>query len=274
MQIKILIPVYKEHLSVEELRSFKQCLTVLRQYPIILVTYDSLNLDAYLQIARQSNVVLEFEYFKKEYFVGITSYNRLLLDRDFYQRFRDSDYMFIYQLDGFVFRDELEDWCGLGYDYIGAPWFKNYKSHEEGAELYKVGNGGVSLRKVATFLDIFDKPMPLAIFPFYLGNIRKKGFVKMAVQLFKMFVLLLFTQKNVRYYLRNFTDERINEDCFWADGLSRTNLSLSVPNIMDAARFCVEKSPTYLFELMGGKLPFACHAYEKYEFENFWRNYI
>lgn len=29
----------------------------------------------------------------------------------------------IYQLDAWVFNDELSSWCSLGYDYIGAPFF-------------------------------------------------------------------------------------------------------------------------------------------------------
>jgi len=39
----------------------------------------------------------------------------------FYDAFKAFDYILIYQLDAFVFRDELEYFCSLGYDYIGAP---------------------------------------------------------------------------------------------------------------------------------------------------------
>ena len=30
--------------------------------------------------------------------------------------------MLIYQLDAYVFKDELLNWANKGYDYIGAPW--------------------------------------------------------------------------------------------------------------------------------------------------------
>lgn len=274
MFVKILIPVYKKELSFEEERSFKQCLKILNQYPVVIVTYQTLNLERYMQIAKDLQVYLEIEYFNEEYFNSVTAYSRLLLSKEFYIRFQHTEYIFIYQLDGFVFRDELKEWCGRGYDYIGAPWFKDYKSHEEGAKLYKVGNGGVSLRKISAFLSVFEEPFPLSIYPFYVKNIRQKGFFRMCIKTMKMLFLLLFTRKKTAYYLENLTDERINEDCFWVDGLSKTKLAFHVPDLVTAANFCFEKSPSYLFHLIGKKLPFACHAYEKYEYDNFWKNYI
>lgn len=274
MLVKILIPVYKKELTLEEERSFKQCLYILNHYPIVVVTHQTLSIDSYIQIAKKLGVNIEIEYFDEEYFKSVTAYSRLLLSKIFYLRFQHTKYIFIYQLDGFVFRDELNEWCERGYDYIGAPWFKDYKSHEDGAMLCKVGNGGVSLRKVSAFLSVFEKPFPLSIYPFYIKNIRKKGFFRMCIRAVKILFLLLFTRKKIKYYLENLTDERINEDCFWADGLSKTRLAFNVPDLVTAANFCFERSPSYLFRLIGNKIPFACHAYEKYEYESFWKNYI
>ena len=75
----------------------------------------------------------------------------------------------------------------------------------------------------------------------------------------------------MEYYLSNLTDECINEDVFWSDALARTSFAFKVPDVVTAARFCMEKSPSYLFRLTGEKIPFMCHAYEKYEYEEFWR---
>jgi hypothetical protein len=47
------------------------------------------------------------------------------LSEEFYQAFTDFEFMLIYQLDAFVFRDELADWCRSGYEYIGAPWLRD-----------------------------------------------------------------------------------------------------------------------------------------------------
>ncbi len=274
MFVKILIPIYKSALTDREKESFLQCLHVLKAYPICLVAPESLNTSLYMTLSKACNVNLTISHFNHKYFENVYAYSQLLLNRNFYQHFKDCDYILIYQLDGFVFRDELNAWCKKGYDYIGAPWFKNYGSNENGDKLWKVGNGGVSLRRVSAFLNIFDRTMPFSIYPFYVKNIRKKGFFTMSINVIKMLYSLLFRNKSVEYYLQNFTDERINEDCFWTDGLSMTKLALHIPDTLTAARFCIEKSPSYLYQLTGNKLPFSCHAYEKYEYDNFWQEKI
>lgn len=271
--VKILIPVYKAP-SEEELRSFRQCLSVLHAYPIVMVTHQQADVSVYTAVLQESGVGYSYQYFDESYFNSITAYSCLLLERKFYERFLDAEYIFIYQLDGFVFRDELKDWCQREFDYIGAPWFRHYGTHEAGNKLYKVGNGGVSLRKVAAFIRIFDQPLCLPVYSFYVRNIRKKGFFRVCYKTLEMFFLLLFTKRSVEYYLQHYTDPRINEDCFWADALSSAPFALKVPDVKTAALFCMEKSPSYLFHLSGEKIPFACHAYEKYEYEIFWKKWI
>ena len=274
MLVEVVIPVYKKELSAEERHSLRQCCLVLKNYQLAIVTYPECDLTDYKEILTAENAVYTIELFDRSFFDSVQSYSRLLLNSDFYFRFNDFKYILIYQLDGFVFKDELTEWCDKGYDHIGAPWFARYKSHEDGYPFYKVGNGGVSLRKISAFLEIFEEKMPLSIYPFYVKNIRKKGFLRMSIKTVGMLFLLLFTRKTVAYYLKTFTDCRINEDCFWADGLSGTRLALNVPSFIEAAHFCIEKSPAYLFDIIGGKMPFTCHAYEKYEYESFWKKHI
>ena len=45
-----------------------------------------------------------------------------------YERYAAYEFMFTYELDAFVFKDELEKWCEQGWDYIGAPWFDGYNN--------------------------------------------------------------------------------------------------------------------------------------------------
>ena len=274
MLVKVVIPVYKRDLSAEERHSLQQCCLILKNYPLALVTHPECDLTDYKDILTSKSADYTIELFDHSYFDSVLSYSRLLLNPQFYLRFKDSEYILIYQLDAFVFNDELTEWCKKGYDYIGAPWFTHYKTYEEGYKLYKAGNGGVSLRKVSTILERFEQKMPLSIFPFYIKNIRKKGFWKMFINTLKMMFLLIFTKRTVGYYLHSYTDSRINEDCFWAEGLSETKLALNIPSAIEAAHFCIEKSPSYLFDMIGQRLPFACHAYEKYEYESFWKKYI
>jgi hypothetical protein len=70
---------------------------------------------------------ISVESFPKRYFENIEGYNELLLSASFYERFLDTKYILIYQLDAFFFKDELQEWCDRGYDYIGAPWITTQK---------------------------------------------------------------------------------------------------------------------------------------------------
>jgi len=274
MRIKVIIPIYKKDLSKNETGSLRQCLIVLQDYEFIFVTHNDLDISSYSRLANAVRANIRFEYFEREYFESVNSYNQLLLSRKFYLRFQQEDYILICQLDAFVFKNELAYWCEKDFDYIGAPWFTHKGDHEKGNTLYKVGNGGVSLRKISSFLERFDKQLPLSVFPFYVKNIRKKKFLSMCIKTLKIFFLLLFSNRTVEYYLLNLTDECINEDTFWTEALASTSFALNTPDVITAARFCIEKSPAYLYHLIGEKLPFSCHAYEKYEYENFWRNKI
>jgi len=274
MQVNILIPVYKGTMSDAETMSLQQCLSVLSNYQITMVTNKNVNLTTYKAAFQTANVVFSCELFDEKYFGTIEAYSQMLLSKEFYLRFQNSTFILIYQLDGFVFKDELTYWCLKDYAYIGAPLFKPYGRHKKENKFWKVGNGGISLRKVSSFLNKFDQPLPLSAYPFFVRNIRKKGIIVMSLKTLKMLFLLAFTKKSVEFYLQHYTDERINEDLFWIDCLSRTSLKLKVPDIKTAARFCIEKSPSYLFNLIGQQMPFTCHAYEKFEYDVFWKDKI
>ncbi|MEW6718188.1 MAG: DUF5672 family protein [Chloroflexota bacterium] len=84
--------------------------------------------------------------FEDRYFSTIASYSKLLLSPKFYAAFINFNYILIYQLDCLVFSDQLEEWCGAGYDYIGAPLFRDKANPAKGFS--RVGNGGLSLRRV------------------------------------------------------------------------------------------------------------------------------
>lgn len=41
----------------------------------------------------------------------------------------------------------------------------------------------------------------------------------------------------------------------------------------EASHFAFEKHPSFLFS-QNGQLPFGCHAWRKYEYDEFWGKYI
>lgn len=263
----IAIPVYQVVPSIAEQRSFEQALKILGNYRIALLTYRELDTSYYEKVAHEFSSYIAIEYFDKKFFDSLQGYNSLCLSLDFYERFSKYDYMLIYQLDAYVFRDELEYWCNKGYDYIGAPWFEENKSYEVSAKLWAVGNGGFSLRKVSTFIQLFESKQLAYCFKYlYKKTFREnKGFLwLLKAWNFKF-------ENNFSYLLNNWNDA---EDLFYCLKLADTNYRLKIPDIKTAVDFAFEQSPKYLFSLNGNKLPFGCHAWEKYEYDTFWKKYI
>ena len=67
---------------------------------------------------------------------------------------------------------------------------------------------------------------------------------------------------------------KYNEDDFWSGVLDNSNYAMSKPNPSEALRFSFERFPKELFALNGDSLPFGCHAWKKYQYEEFWKEYI
>jgi hypothetical protein len=249
--VAVIIPVYKQQPDANEVLSFKQCLAVLGNYPVIIAAPVSLNTQAYETIYNEAGE-LKTERFDDYYFSGIAGYNQLMLSTGFYKRFIKYRYILIYQLDAYVFKDELTYWCQLNYDFIGAPNLphKN-QSHElqflkgysrfisfinrvfhANHQISNVGNGGFSLRKTKAcywLLTLLKSKIPA------WGNNNEDGFFK-----------------------------------YWGNLL---HPFFRLPADAIALKFSVEHSPAESLKKLGNVLPFGCHAFEKYEPET-WRPYI
>ncbi|WP_051608642.1 DUF5672 family protein [Selenomonas sp. FC4001] len=162
--VAILVPIYKKELSELEKISLKQLKKVLVNYPIFVIIPYRLY-DCYLQ-----RNCCRIECFADEYFQSVDSYSNLLLEPMFYSRFKEYEYILIYQLDAFVFYDKLEYFCSMGYDYMGAPlsrWTINW--HDLGA---RIGNGGLSLRRIDAMLRVLKMKNEILKHP--LSNVFMK----------------------------------------------------------------------------------------------------
>ena len=146
----VVIPVYKTELSEFEEKSLQRCKEIFKNRDIYLVCGKSLDTKIY---GFNENITVRFD---DDFFKDINGYNRLCKSPLFYEEFenRGYKYMQIYQLDCWVFKDDLDDFVAMNYDYYGAPWAKrNPKTGEFGV----VGNGGFSLRKLTAMIDICKK---------------------------------------------------------------------------------------------------------------------
>jgi hypothetical protein len=275
-QVCIVIPVYKSFakLSEDEVISWRQCLIILASYPICLVGPYTLDTTAYIAELERNNIKYHFELFSPKSFANITGYNRLMLSKEFYNRFTAYDYILTYQLDAFIFKDELALWCNLGYSYIGAPWFEGYEPQVENFRLWKVGNGGFTLRKVSSCLRVLHTFSPIwswsKLIKWYFRYGRKRGIGKLT----SLLPSLLFGN-NTHSLLNDFykQQEQFQEDYFWGVICSEKFSWYKVPTPEVALKFSFEVAPRIMYELNNCQLPTGCHAWDEYD-PQFWKPFM
>ncbi len=274
----IAIPVYRVPLEMER-KSFRQCLKVLANYDIAIVTHSGVDLAAFNDMAAEYKKPVKVELFDAHYFAGISGYNSLCMDKAFYERFVDSyEYMLIYQLDAWTFGDQLQDWCDKGYDYVGSPFFFYDADKHLTTSFVGVGNGGLSLRRLQYCIDVLNLPRhlpyltPAALFKRCSFAYRHLGWPawKTLLRIAKYSFVSLGWHNTLSWLIRN-----ANEDYVLSHYAQNSwFLSPNLPSPEEAARFSFEVNPSFLYDFNGKVLPFGCHAFEKYEYETFWKNFI
>ena len=253
-KVAVVIPIYQEKLSDFEKIALEQCDKVLSNYRKVIIKPHKLTLPPETSTLSLSEVLS----FEDDYFSDIQGYNRLMLSKELYGQFLDYEYILIYQLDAFVFRDELDMWCDKDIDYVGAPWIRKkdfssaFKALKSTPQYYlytrfnikknglpdpkqfykKVGNGGLSLRRVKKFYDIC---------------------ISMHDQIHA-------------YVSRN--EHEFNEDAFWSIEVNRKKKILNIPGYREGLKFSFELEPELALDLNQQVLPFGCHAWNKYV--DFW----
>ena len=218
-KVAVVIPIYKEKLDEFEKISLAQVRKILGKYPIVFVAPEG-KIFPYLE---QNDLIAQFP---QKFFQNMFTYSKLMMSPKFYEPFLDFDHILIYQLDAFVFYDALEEFCSLGYDYIGAPvayhsWY-GYKQKK----FPRVGNGGFSLRKVKACRELLTE------------------FIKRA---------------DWNYCLENFY-----EDAFFAMCGADDETNFNTAPVEVAVCFAVDYFPDRFLRRVGNKIPFGCHGWSKY----------
>lgn len=267
--VNITIPIYKESISHEESLSLLQAISVLSRYQLTLVCPNSLNLFNYFSLYENFQV----ERFDDSFFESIDGYNRLLMSREFYKRFLNYKYILIYQLDAFVFRDELEYWCSLDFDYIGAPWFNSTKIPLHEQVLYGVGNGGFSLRNVRRhYNSLHYYCIHFLLKSLYEARTQYLTLNKNRIHRIAHFLGAYFSRiffiptKKLKITI-------LNEDQYWSLVVPKLNPKFKLAPLEYGIKFAFEENPHLLYEMNNKRLPFGCHAWYRYE-THFWTKFI
>lgn len=236
--------------TADEHRSLEQITRVLGRYDKYLLAPKGLK----LAVPGYSLV-----RFPQRFFGSGMAHSQLMMSRPLYQRFRDYQFILVHHLDAFVFADELEQWCAAGYDFIGAPWLRSSESPAEG--FAGVGNGGFSLRRVDSFLQVLSS----SVYMIDPAEYRRRWQERYGGR--NLFVRLLnaprLALKRVRAFnsVRQFTTSyALNEDHFWADEARHYYADLRIAPPELALRFAFEQAPRYAYHRLG-RLPFGCHGW-------------
>jgi len=235
-KVAIVIPNHRATLKWNEDISLRRCKEVFSGYDVIVVHPEGMDKSEY----KKYDIISGYIPLKAKYFSSESMYNRLMNTPYFYRYFLEYDYILIYQLDTFIFENNLKEWCAMDIAYVGAPWIdstwiNNLKKKISWIDkfIYPVGNGGLSLRKVK---------------PFYYGSIF-------------LFPLALCWKG------------KWHEDFFWTSVAKRLIPGFRIPDVHTALKFAFEEHPERAYELNGKKLPFGCHAWEKFNTQ-FWAAHL
>lgn len=266
-QIAVVLPIYKEETTPFEEIALKQCFSILYEYPLIFVSSKKMENGIF---HKQYCNRAQFVFLENIHFESIKTYNSLMLSEWFYEFFLSYNYILIYQLDCFVFKDELKIWADKGYSFIGAPWFLGESEGGNTDEIIGVGNGGFSLRNVKDCIRILNSSKKVFLFSEYVSKMKCSNKSLVLLRSLKHFILkpdkIYYSFKTIRNY------SFINEDEIFAMAGKRFEF-FKVPDAQVALSFAFEKQPKKAYQLNNNQLPFGCHAWNKYGI-NFYRPFF
>jgi hypothetical protein len=270
-KVIITIPIYKKCPNTDETKSFKQCLKILSNHPICIITFKSLDISFYQNLAKKEHVTLQVSFFSEKYFKSISGYSRLMISSTFYKSFKSYEYLLIYQLDAWVFRDDLLEWCNKEYDYIGAPWFDGCDEVKSLKEAFNgVGNGGFSLRRTQTMLRVLNTFSYIHSYRECIAFLNKQddwSYIKKYFSLIKTFTV----SNNTHHWFNNYSWQ---EDMFWCRVVASRFSWFKRPTFEEAITFSIEKHARECYEYSEQQLPFGAHALWHKNDAAFWDKFI
>jgi hypothetical protein len=256
-QVLVVIPIHTASPSNFELISFTQCFRILSNHDIIVIAPEGLDLTKYKIVVKDFRV----RFINPKWQSSVLNYNKLKLSRFFYDLFSGYEFLLTYELDSFVFKDELTQWCSKPYDYIGAPWFIGHDHPTD--ELLGVGNSGFSLRRIGAIKKIINK--------MYLYGINNDQVKNGWAGTMKLVLFKLLSLRGENYSIQRFTS--LFEDHFLCDVAVKKNPGFKIAPISEAMQFAFETRPEILYEMNSRQLPMGCHAWWRYNLE-FWKPHI
>jgi hypothetical protein len=264
--VVVLLFTHKPGLQPHEESSLRQCYNVLGSHAIRLVCPSNLDVSSY----RRTIPALQVDPIPAKWFSSIRQYNLLKSLPWLYHRYRQYNFMLTYELDAWVFRDEVAEWCERGWDYIGAPWFEGFYDCDETSPVLGVGNSGFSLRNIQAATRVFQQlrrdriwRIVNSVMTCRRSAMRDVASMRSASCFYRPLEQALPAPLPSRTY---------NEDLFWGVFVPRVVPEFRVAPYEVARYFSFEANARRLYAETG-RLPFGCHKWNMLN-HAFWRDHI
>lgn len=269
----VITPIYKSFsdLTKEELINLKSSCKFLNKFPHILFGPDTLHWNEYIEFYKSWEITVDIKRFDPKFFMDVSGYNQLLKIFQFYEQFEIYQYILIFQIDAYIFKDELQFWCDKGYDYIGAPWFKEQENINQENEFSGIGNGGFCLRNVQSTVRILKRVKRLTAIRNYWFKSHLQSLVHF--EIFISYFKNYFKIKDINLINDILIAPYINEDHYLSQTLANIFSDYKVALVEDAVKFSFEAKPAFLYKMNNNQLPFGCHAWQKND-PQFWNSII
>lgn len=275
----IVVPVYQDSFTKIESAALRVCSQRLCEFELAILHPRSVSVEAVHALVDPFLMPEQIKHYvpvSDSFLASVDAYNQMLLQPWFYRLFQAWEYLLIYQLDAWIFREDLTEWLDAGYTYIGAPWVR---SLGEDTPDTGVGNGGLSLRHVQSFIHILESPRNwywpvfrgrhlawrICLFRRYRMLPRRSRPTYFCKRLALFLLMSLGWQNNLRYF------SKINklEDHFYSFFAPLVHTWMAIPGLEEASKFSIETNPRATFHQLAHQLPFGCHAWEKHD-PDFW----
>ena len=165
-KLVIVTPIWREILKEAEFKNIQVSLLNNKNIDHYFIHEESLTLDFYKSQFKKS----KFLKFKKGTFDSIQTYNLLMLSGSFYKKFLEYKYLLILQTDAILVKP-VDIILKYNYDYVAPNWKKGFKipplfKYKILSKMFQIfgfydvlfiGNGGLSLRKISTFIELTNK---------------------------------------------------------------------------------------------------------------------
>lgn len=262
-KVAVVVPFSsRPDLAPEELISLRHLERHLSAYDVFAV----LDPDVDINLPESYTVVR----MNKKFFGSGQAHALMQLSPEFYERFIDYQYILMYHTDALVFSDSLNEWCDRGVDFVGPPWIQSEHTHWVKGDPV-VGNSGFALMNVRSFLRVLYSLKKWKTAPELMEEVMRsprklKSFLVAAVR-------TMLIRNNVRSHIRAMLKQGHPGDFFWGREAVRYYSDFKIPSGMEALDFGFEVEPSRCFEMNGRKMPFGCHAWERYD-RSFWEPHL